>query len=668
MGLFDKLRYRYSPSTIRVELSPDQPMVLNMDIASLYKTQANLRTVVSFLSEQIAQLPIKSYRRTSDNDRQRDTECVSALLLKQPNTYQTKYEFIEMTMSEFLLYGETVWYLSPDKDTISGWSLDVLPESWLFERKGGTIFNADAYVYRTQDGKQIEVPSKNMVIIKNYSPNKPALSLSPVYSLRDTLFEQMQASTYRRQVWQNGGRMSAYITRPKDVEAWTQEAADRFKTDIRDNWTSKGAKAGGLPVLEDGMEIKTVGFSAREQEWSKAIELSREEVCGVYHISPSVVWNINGQTYASAKDNARALYSDCLMLYLTRLQERINGFLLPKLAEESDIYVEFDIQAKLQGSFEEQATYLTSATGAPWLTRNEARARMNLPAVDGGDDIITPLNVAIGGAGYGTETGGDPESTAKQGETPRKKTLEEQSPVFTEEEMQKKHEDIERRQKRYAEVYRHHAKRQLDYAKTQLGAKSSAKVSTKSTPAWWDSERWNRELAEDLMELAEKDNEDYSLALLERLQVTSDAFSADKTKKYLQKMCDGRAESINKKTLDDILDAIASGDDLSDLYARFDERGDEAGAALLLWVKGWSERDIVKQATFNGYVMDKVYKKWMVTSHNPRPSHAAVNGEIQPSDEPFSIGGMYPGDSERLDAAQVCNCKCTAEYFRYFEM
>jgi hypothetical protein len=35
--------------------------------------------------------------------------------------------------------------------------------------------------------------------------------------------------------------------------------------------------------------------------------------------------------------------------------------------------------------------------GAPWLTRNEARARQNLPHIDGADELIVPLNVIEGG-------------------------------------------------------------------------------------------------------------------------------------------------------------------------------------------------------------------------------------------------------------------------------
>ncbi|WP_020500125.1 hypothetical protein [Sciscionella marina] len=66
------------------------------------------------------------------------------------------------------------------------------------------------------------------------------------------------------------------------------------------------------------------------------------------------------------------------------------------------------METKLRGSFEEQARVLQSSVGAPWLTRNEARARANLPAVANGDELVTPLNVTEGGSGSPRDTAPDP--------------------------------------------------------------------------------------------------------------------------------------------------------------------------------------------------------------------------------------------------------------------
>ena len=59
----------------------------------------------------------------------------------------------------------------------------------------------------------------------------------------------------------------------------------------------------------------------------------------------------------------------------------------------------------------------------------------------------------------------------------------------------------------------------------------------------------------------------------------------------------------------------------------------------------------------------KPWKTWVVTSGNPRASHAAMNGETVPYDEPFSNGAMWPGDIDALDASEVANCECIVEIF-----
>ena len=60
------------------------------------------------------------------------------------------------------------------------------------------------------------------------------------------------------------------------------------------------------------------------------------------------------------------------------------------------MYVEFNVEERLRGRFEEQAEVTSKAVGAPWMTRNEARSMNNLPHVEGGDELVVPLNVSAG--------------------------------------------------------------------------------------------------------------------------------------------------------------------------------------------------------------------------------------------------------------------------------
>ncbi len=98
------------------------------------------------------------------------------------------------------------------------------------------------------------------------------------------------------------------------------------------------------------------------------------------------------------RESARSLYADTLGPLLRLVQDGIGSKLVPMIGADQKSYAEFDITAKLAGSFEGQASVLSTSTGGPWMTRNEARARQNLPAVEGGDELIVPMNVTEGGS------------------------------------------------------------------------------------------------------------------------------------------------------------------------------------------------------------------------------------------------------------------------------
>ncbi|MBQ3267232.1 MAG: hypothetical protein IJH08_04880 [Atopobiaceae bacterium] len=86
-------------------------------------------------------------------------------------------------------------------------------------------------------------------------------------------------------------------------------------------------------------------------------------------------------------------------------------------------------------------------------------------------------------------------------------------------------------------------------------------------------------------------------------------------------------------------------------------RSISGGGALAVAVTGWMALEVVRQtAPRRGAT-----KTWVVTSGNPRPSHASMNGETVPYSEPFSNGAMWPGDADALDVDEVAGCQCAVD-------
>ena len=357
-SIFERWRKVSMPSVINVTVSGDaSTQVLNMTAAELYRTQDNLNAVVNFLSNNLAQLPLKVYKRNDENDRERDRTSGAAKVLWKPNDYQTQFEFIRALCTEYYIFGCVYVWVVPNTEKKEGnYDLHIVPTNWVTGSKK-TAYGPKVITVKPSAWKEaVEMPDTEWVRFATYNPGDPATAISPIRALKQTLYEQVESGKFRRQLWRSSGRLNAQIVRPKDVAPWTDEQRSKFVTAFREAWSGAGSKAGSIPLMEDGMEIKPFSTSFKEYEWAQSVTLSREAVAAAYRINPSLVWHSNTQTYASAKDNARALYAECLGPDIQFIQQRFNAFLLPMIgADPFKTYVEFDLQEKLKGSFEEQA-------------------------------------------------------------------------------------------------------------------------------------------------------------------------------------------------------------------------------------------------------------------------------------------------------------------------
>ena len=648
MSIFDGIRSFFRPNITYVYGGDYGVSVANLDAAQLYKTQPNLRAVISFLADNAAQVPIKVYERASDTDRPRVHDSAAALLLKQPNPDMTAYEFKRWMYTDLLLYERFLTLIVPSKVTASGWELRPIPAPWIQSYKGTSPFAPESIIIGTNNGSGlVEVPADKFILFHGYDPTDPMRQYSRISALKETLHEQVESNKFRRQMWHRGGRFNAYLTRPKDVAPWSDAAFNRFKETWKASWAgSEAGEGGGMPILEDGMEIKTVQFNSRDAQWAEAVKLSREDCAAVYHVNPGMIWPGSGQTYASARDNARALYNDCLAPTLMQATDRLNMVLLPRVGEPANHYIAYDITIKTEGTYEEKIATLSSAVGAPFLSRNEARARLDLPAIEGGDELITPLNVLTGGLASPRDTdptveryNSAPQKILKKSEArkSRGKPTDEEAEVF-------------------ADIYKAFFKRQKKSVLSKLGAKSAK---------WWDEERWNKELTEDLFSAAFSMSTAIGKETVRKL-FDNGEYDSDRTEEFVRSMCKRRAEMVNQKTYDELQEALEADEDEDALKSTPEgvfenaekNRSDSAGLAFAGALIGWASMEACRQNSRPG---QNVTKTWVVTSGNPRASHAAMNGETVQYDEAFSNGAMWPGDIDNLDVEEVANCHCILE-------
>lgn len=600
----------------------------SMSVASLWRSQPNLRTVVSFLARNIAQLGLQTFERVDETDRKRDRTSPVALALAAPDSRMTSYDLIYALVGDLCLYDRAYWFVGPT--STGGTMLRRLPPTWVSPVQGANPFEIGAYRVSFGSGSPVDVDPAQILDFAGYAPDSPMKASPTVEALQDTLSEQIEATLYRKQVWKRGGRVSAVLQRPAAAPQWSDAARESFREDWYAKFTGRGSKAGGTPLLEDGMTLQRIDFNAKEQQFIEAAKLSLNTVAAAFHVNPTMIGQNEGANYSNVREFRRMLYGDTLGPMLAQIEARVNTFLLPMLGMDAGrFYCEFNIAEKLQGSFDEQAAALQTATGGPWMARAEARARMNLPFIEGTDELIVPMNVTAGGQASPTDSGSQNRSAA-----PRRMVKAKAS------------RDVTSAREQSSKVLAGFFKRQERAVRGALGRKDAGD--------WWDGDRWDEELSSDLYDLAMEITPQIAGDTLKSIGFDPDEYDPERTAAWLQAVSDSSAASINAATKDRIAEALDSDDPDTGLDSAFADqpaRAESGGMGLGTLLASFASVEATRQVSTDDEGNTRATKTW-ITGANPRPEHAALDGETVGLDEDFSNGAPWPGG----DGEFGCNC------------
>ncbi|UGL61816.1 portal protein [Microbacterium phage Franklin22] len=627
-------------------------IVDGLDAGDLYETQPHLRTVVSFVARNGAQLGRHVYTRDAEDNRTRVRDSAAAQVLAKPNDYQTGFDLFNHLFSELALYDFALW-VPVLRD--GRWQIDPIPGSWIVGTKSNSFKQVTKYKVQPPGAASwYFIEAKDAVAFRGYSPEGFKAGSSAVKSLKGTLGEQVSAMEFRRQMWQRGGRVGMFMSRPKDAPEWSPEAKAKFIQNWKNSWAGSGANAGSTPLLEDGMELKRVGFTAKEEQWIEAATLSLATVAGAYHVPPSMV-GVQGATasFASVKEFRKMLYTETLGPLVAQVEDTINQFLFPLIGEAANHYFELNISEKLQGDFEEQGNVLFQAVGGPYMTPDEARKKVNLGPIEGGDRLLVPLNMgAAGNNGPAADEPIDPEAAesapadetapktrnATHGDRARGEKAQSPTP----------YEDTEATLALMADLKAFFGRQERAIAKATSG----------KDPEWWDQKKWNQELSATLLPHFLTVSTGTARRAAGAKGLDPDGYSVAETKNFLDAVSASRADLINATTREQLEEAfrdqeVPREDAVKHVFTVAQEsRAAESTVTMTTFLMAWATVEMAKQL-----VADKGPTKTWISSGKANSRHSGMNGETVPINEKFSNGADWPGDPV-LGAAGVSNCAC----------
>jgi HK97 family phage portal protein len=613
------------------------------DYGWMYRSSPAVRTVIDVIVRNAGQLDLRLFEEISESERQPQPDHPAAMSLRYPNSVTSSDKFIREMFKDYLIHNNAYALLTPAP--AGQISLTRLP-AFMVVVQGSSLFSAENYRVWPMGAWTSAGTWGGAGTWKDFSPDEilhwygehpldPRIGLSLLDTIRDVIAEDAALQAATIELAKAGLQEPAWVYRPLEAPAWSNEARQAAEEDI----TARMRRRNQKPVmLEEGMEVRSFGMSPRDAQMYEIRRWAIERVASLYGVPLGMV-GLDPDVAAARIE----FLTDCLPPYCEDFTKMLNQRILARVYNWTEGCFEFNLDEKSINA-DERIKTLVTATGRPVMLTDEARAKLNLKPVKGGDELVTPLNVVVGekptpAPGVmpiqdpngppqdGSYRSGDGSANTPPAPPAPQKALTKSEPVLPvivvpnpddrlprlhpgqSAEMDRQYQHIDTFK---AVVQRHFNRLERSLYAGERGTSKGANRRARRKATQGDWTRWDREFSNDintaLKTIVGNEGDTYAFKL-------GGSFDMAYVENYLQAMAEGAAGAINDTVRSEIKDL---GMDAA--LARAPQHVASAGTSLGVKSTLWAREEAARQSPFP----ENRVKTWLADTGG---RHLALDGQ-----------------------------------------
>lgn len=155
-----------------------------------------------------------------------------------------------------------------------------------------------------------------------------------------------------------------------------------------------------IPV---GMNLTPLNLKLADSQFLEIKQYTALQIASAFGVKPYQIGDYSKSSYASAEAQQLSFLVDTLLFIVKQYEEEIGYKLLSDDEEAAGYHVKFNTAVILRADQQTQINTLSTAVQSFLMTPNEARERLDLPAKEGGDQLLgngASIPVQFTGAQY----------------------------------------------------------------------------------------------------------------------------------------------------------------------------------------------------------------------------------------------------------------------------
>lgn len=295
-------------------------------------------------------------------------------LLDRPNPLMCRFQLWEATLVYLKMRGGCFWVFGESVGQQAGTS-KVPSEIWVFspDKWKKHIDKDTGHLIGWTYANNVYFKADEVVYFHKFNPFDRIDPNNPVAKVMKTIDLDYKSLLYNSAFFNNSAVPDGFLSTEKGL---TETQYKRLITQFESRHGGIN-KARRVALLEGGLKYQAGAESHRDMEFMEQRRYNREEILGIWRVPKTIFSITEDLNYATAREQKKLFWENCIIPALTYIQEQVNAFFLPKFAPE--LYGAFDYTnvTALMADFKEKAEIATQLY-ALGFTANEINRRLDL--------------------------------------------------------------------------------------------------------------------------------------------------------------------------------------------------------------------------------------------------------------------------------------------------
>ena len=336
---------------------------------------ASVWACVSRIARDLSTLPLHVIDRQTDR---RVPDHPVAQLVRTPNPYQAGPSFLMAYLVNLLLYGGAGIYLDGPAGRYPAALYPLMSRSVQPGRIDGEL------IYRVSYSHTLRA---DQVAAVAYMLMDGVMGTSPIRLGSRAIGTDIALAQFAAKFFSQGANVGTVFELPplKDGAA-IQQVFDQLKAQHQGNHNAHRLIA--IP----GVKVHKTANSPRDSQAVEARQHQLGEVARLFNM-PIGLLDAERSKYAGLEAQYRDYAQATLRPWAVLIESEWSRKLFPE-ADQGRYALRFNLDAIVRADLSVRAEADAKLVQAGIMTANEARAHHDLPAIDGGDRLLSPLNMA----------------------------------------------------------------------------------------------------------------------------------------------------------------------------------------------------------------------------------------------------------------------------------